>query len=284
MRSAGSVQLQQPLLGVPARRRTRAISTYGARLQPRLHARADPPKYAEVLLNIARPSEHWTAEKIGRWRLRARPPAAARVDLGAPDLSDRLRRQQRQARNAPRHLRPRRPHHRRHQSERGHLEQAPERKREEIAAARASRRPRPPGPARSRSRPTPRRATPGGCRRRSSAKRQRSKPAVDPRLAPEVCFARRVSRKRWTIGHRSPLPTAVRTGIGRGVELHEHPHRPGGWTSCNWPGRTTGFRGVRSVSLAGSKSGNAGGPRSRIKPQTPALVRWLRRNPAGRLS
>ena len=35
----------------------------------------DPAKYAEVLLNIARPSEHWTrgADHAHVWRLRAEP-------------------------------------------------------------------------------------------------------------------------------------------------------------------------------------------------------------------
>ena len=54
----------------------------------------DPAKYAEVLLNIARPDEHWTAERIrgmfGGGEQDIQTPADA--DLGAPHLSDRIRR------------------------------------------------------------------------------------------------------------------------------------------------------------------------------------------------
>ncbi len=50
----------------------------------------DPAKYAEVLLNIARPREHWTAAKIksmfgrGEQNIQLQPTP----DLGPPDLSD----------------------------------------------------------------------------------------------------------------------------------------------------------------------------------------------------
>ena len=148
-------------------RRTRCAPTATAACACRIR-----PKYAEVLLNIARPSEHWTAERIQKHvrRRRAGPPAAADADLGAPDLSDRLRRQRRQAANAPRHLQSRQPH----ASPRSRANAATWRLRPSASARRsrpprASRRRPPPGPAHCRRPRTPRRATPGSCRRRSSA-------------------------------------------------------------------------------------------------------------------
>ena len=71
----------------------------------------DPAKYAEVLFNIARPSENWTAEQDQenvRHR-RAGYPIAGE-NLGPPDLSERVRRRRRQAADPPRRLRARRPH------------------------------------------------------------------------------------------------------------------------------------------------------------------------------
>ena len=55
----------------------------------------DPAKYAEVLLNIARPHERWTAERIKKHvrRRRAGHSVAADSDLGSPDLSNSLCRQ-----------------------------------------------------------------------------------------------------------------------------------------------------------------------------------------------
>ena len=62
----GPVQLQQPLLGLSSTtRRTSGLFSQTVRAYSHGCMRVqDPAKYAEVLLNIARPSEHWTAEKI----------------------------------------------------------------------------------------------------------------------------------------------------------------------------------------------------------------------------
>ena len=59
----------------------------------------DPAKYAEVVLNIARPHERWTrgADHPHVRRRRAEPADSADRALGSRDLSDRLCRQCRQA-------------------------------------------------------------------------------------------------------------------------------------------------------------------------------------------
>ena len=69
----------------------------------------DPPKYAEVLLNIARPSESWTADKIKRMFGTTSRTFSSRSRFRSIDLSDRLRRRRRQAATPPRRLRPRQP-------------------------------------------------------------------------------------------------------------------------------------------------------------------------------
>ena len=191
------------------------FSRDGPRLQPRLHARAGS---AEVRRGSPRHRPPERALDRGEdpedvRRRRARPPAAARVDLGAPDLPDRLRRQRRQARNAPRHLRPRRPHHRRDQ----------ERARPPGAGARAQARGdrhRPAqadGPRRTDQRSPAADVHHAGLRQAAAAvdlplSVSRSKPAVDPRLTPGVVvFARRVGAQTMIASDVGllPLPTAV---------------------------------------------------------------------------
>ena len=97
----------------------------------------DPPKYAEVLLNIARPSEHWTAEKIrkmygGAERDLQLQHASIWVHLtyqtAFVDNSGKLEMRRDIYGLDSRTIAA-------IKSERGHLEQAPERKREEIATA-----------------------------------------------------------------------------------------------------------------------------------------------------
>jgi murein L,D-transpeptidase YcbB/YkuD len=114
----------------------------------------DPAKYAEVLLNIARPNEHWTAEKIQRMyggseqNLQIQPTAiwvhltyqTAFVDSGGK-LQMRRDIYNLDARTLAAI-----------KSERGNLEPAPERKREEIAGS-SPRKPAP--PARTGALPQP---------------------------------------------------------------------------------------------------------------------------------
>ncbi len=77
----------------------------------------DPAKYAEVLLNIARPQERWTAERIkSMFGSAERDIQLPTPDLGAPHLSDGLCRQRRQAANAQRCLQSRQPHARSYQA------------------------------------------------------------------------------------------------------------------------------------------------------------------------
>ena len=97
----------------------------------------DPPKYAEVLLNIARPSEHWTAEKIRKMY----GGAERDLQLQQASIWVHLTYQTAFIDNAGK-LEMRRDIYGLDgrtiaaiKSERGHLEQAPERKREEIATA-----------------------------------------------------------------------------------------------------------------------------------------------------
>ena len=71
----------------------------------------DPAKYAEVLFNIARPSENWTAERIKRmFGTGEQDIQLPDADLGTSDLSDRVRRRRRQAADPPRRLQHRQPH------------------------------------------------------------------------------------------------------------------------------------------------------------------------------
>ncbi len=97
----------------------------------------DPPKYAEVLLNIARPSEHWTAEKIRRMY----GGGERDLPLQATPIWVHLTYQTAFVDNAGK-LEMRRDIYGLDgrtiaaiKSERGNLEAAPERKREEIATA-----------------------------------------------------------------------------------------------------------------------------------------------------
>ena len=97
----------------------------------------DPPKYAEVLLGIARPNEHWTAEKIRRMY----GGAERDLQLQQASIWVHLTYQTAFIDNAGK-LEMRRDIYGLDgrtlaaiKSERGHLEQAPERKREEIATA-----------------------------------------------------------------------------------------------------------------------------------------------------
>ena len=97
----------------------------------------DPPKYAEVLLGIARPNEHWTAEKIRRMY----GGAERDLQLQQASIWVHLTYQTAFVDNAGK-LEMRRDIYGLDgrtlaaiKSERGHLEQAPERKREEIATA-----------------------------------------------------------------------------------------------------------------------------------------------------
>ena len=97
----------------------------------------DPPKYAEVLLGIARPSEHWTAEKIRRMY----GGAERDLQLQQASIWVHLTYQTAFVDNAGK-LEMRRDIYGLDgrtlaaiKSERGHLEHAPERKREEIATA-----------------------------------------------------------------------------------------------------------------------------------------------------
>ena len=78
-----------------------------ARLQPRLHAGAEPGKYGEVLLDRA------SAGGLHAERLKSMFGGASRqrlqdADSGAPHLPDRVCRRRRQAGGARGHLRPRR--------------------------------------------------------------------------------------------------------------------------------------------------------------------------------
>jgi murein L,D-transpeptidase YcbB/YkuD len=97
----------------------------------------DPPKYAEVLLNIARPSEHWTAEKIRKMY----GGGERDLPLQATPIWVHLTYQTAFVDNAGK-LEMRRDIYGLDgrtiaaiKSERGNLEAAPERKREEIATA-----------------------------------------------------------------------------------------------------------------------------------------------------
>ena len=97
----------------------------------------DPPKYAEVLLGIARPSEHWTAEKIRRMY----GGAERDLQLQQASIWVHLTYQTAFVDNAGK-LEMRRDIYGLDgrtlaaiKSERGHLDHAPERKREEIATA-----------------------------------------------------------------------------------------------------------------------------------------------------
>jgi len=97
----------------------------------------DPPKYAEVLLNIARPSEHWTAEKIRRMY----GGGERDLPLQATPIWVHMTYQTAFVDNAGK-LEMRRDIYGLDgrtiaaiKSERGNLEPAPERKREEIATA-----------------------------------------------------------------------------------------------------------------------------------------------------
>jgi len=100
-------QLPQPLPGLSARHPGQVLlRPRGARLQPRLHARAGSGKICRGSPQHRPPrgaldggSDHADVRQR-----RAEPAAAADAGLGAPHLSDRLRRQRRQAANAPRHL------------------------------------------------------------------------------------------------------------------------------------------------------------------------------------
>jgi hypothetical protein len=123
----------------------------------------DPPRYAEVLLGIARPNEPWTAEKIRKMY----GGAERDLQLQQASIWVHLTYQTAFVNNGGK-LEMRRDIYGLDgrtiaaiKSERGHLEQAPERKREEIATA--PRKPTAPA-ARTSALPQPTYTTPGYAR------------------------------------------------------------------------------------------------------------------------
>ena len=102
-----SVQLPQPLPGLSTRHPGQVLlRPRGARLQPWLHARAGSGKICRGSSQYRAPGGALDggADHADVRQRRAEPAAAADAGLGAPHLSDRLRRQRRQAANAARHL------------------------------------------------------------------------------------------------------------------------------------------------------------------------------------